>query len=134
MKEMNYFQDRKIHVMSGKKTQIPSTSTAASETALTTEYTVAEERGNLCTWEGWSSPTLLMLSRKVKELRDAFILAYWQRILSSVILRLSQITKGEHLLKTRLIHSRIKRQMLEGSVDFLTKFLISLQPEWLALK
>lgn len=108
MKGMNYFQDRKIHVTSGKKPQTSNTSAAASEIALTTEYTVAEERGNLCTWECWSSPTLLMLNRKVKELRDAFILAYWQRILSSVILRLSQITKGEHLLKTRLIHSRIR--------------------------
>lgn len=76
MKGMNYFQDRKIHVMSGKKPQTSNTSVAASEIALTTEYTVAEERGNLCTWECWSSPTLLMLNRKVKELRDAFILAY----------------------------------------------------------
>lgn len=51
MKGMNYFQDRKIHVMSGKKSQTSNTSAAASEIALTTEYTVAEERGNLCTWE-----------------------------------------------------------------------------------
>ena len=38
MKGMNYSQDRKIHVMSGKKTQISSTSAAASEIALTQTY------------------------------------------------------------------------------------------------